>query len=43
MQALVKISRDSNDFINHALKHKIKVSTINRCDTVWTGIKRHIH
>lgn len=43
MKALIKISRDSNDFINHALKHQLKVGNINRHDTVWTGIKRHIH
>lgn len=43
MQAVVKISRDSNDFINHSLKRNLRVGSICRNDTVWTGIKRHIH
>ena len=43
MKALIKISRDSNDFINRTLKHQLKIGSNNRHDTVWTGIKRHIH
>ena len=43
MQAVLKISRDSNDFITHSTKNKVQLGTLNRHDTVWTGIKRHIH